>query len=779
MRVWALTSTVALFALSAAQPALAQSMADGATGSGPGGEQSGREDTGVARATGDEIIVTAQKREQSLQDVPIAIAAVSTEALSNANITSTNDLATVVPSLNVTRTTEAVNFTLRGIGTQGGSTGQDSAIATFVDGVYIPSMAGSNFALGNIERVEVLKGPQGTLYGRNATGGAVNVITRDPSFTPTMNASMGYGNYQTMESAFYGSTGLSDTIAADLAVYYRYQDKGFGFNRVIQRDVNRSSDLIVRGKLIFVPTETTKVTIAGDWARVEGSIAIAYRPVPTSQLLDGRGYTSFLATGNGYYDSISEFEPATNTQSYGGYARIDQDLGNFKLTNIFAYRGAKGFQRTEVDATSLKIIDAPLFSEESQYTNELQLSYSAGKINAIAGVYYLDGTSQYNPFQIVGLAISGATGGLADRTVINSRQRTKSYAAFGQMTWEFLEDTNLTLGARYTIDERRLDAAQFLDLGSRQPTPYGEFLKPNGLLVQVGAFNQSKTFKKPTWRIALDHQFTPDLMAYASFSRGFKSGVFNLTSPGDPAAEPETLDAYEVGIKTSPAPGFTFNVAAFHYKYANIQAFQVNGANTTLTNATGARIYGIEADFTARLGGGFRVSGGASYLDHKYGSFPIATISFLSQPAGAPNYPGYTPGLGNYVFPNCSNPAFSGQFYCSASGNKLVNTPDFTANLAISHELQLPRDMSIQTSLAYAYNDGFFWAVDNRVRQDAYHNLNAQIQFNGADERYFVRAWVKNLIDEKYLVAVNQNGSGDIGTPAPPRTYGGTIGFKF
>ncbi|WP_236672312.1 TonB-dependent receptor domain-containing protein [Croceicoccus sp. YJ47] len=221
----------------------------------------------------------------------------------------------------------------------------------------------------------------------------------------------------------------------------------------------------------------------------------------------------------------------------------------------------------------------------------------------------------------------------------------------------------------------------------------------------------------------------------------------------------------------------TFNLAGFYYKYENIQAFQVNGANTTLTNAASAQIYGIEGDFRADLGAGFSMTGGATYLDHEYGDFPIATISFLQKPDGAPDYPGYVPGLGNYVYPDCSNPADSGQFYCSATGNKLVNTPDFSANLALLHEFGLGSGGRVNSSIAYAYNGSFYWAVDNRVKQDAVNMVNGQIQWTAPDDHFWVRIWGKNLLDEKYAVTFNQNGSGDIMAPAPPLTFGGTIGF--
>lgn len=726
-----------------------------------------------------DIIVTAQKRAENLQDVPIAISAVPASALAESGIRSTQDLAQSVAGLNVTRTTEATVFTLRGIGTQGGSTGQDGAVATFIDGVYMPSMAGATFALNNIERIEVLKGPQGTLYGRNATGGAVNVITRTPKQQFSMDASLGYGNLETMEGNFYATGGLAQGISADVAVYYRNQDKGFGYNRIINRDVNRSQDFIVRSKLLWEIGPDTDLTLAGDYGRTKGSLAIAYRPVPTSQLVDGTGYAQYLANGNGYYDSQSEFEPVVDTRMFGGSAKLQHSFGAFSLTNILAYRGAKGFQRVEVDATPLKIIDAPLFNREKQWTEEIQLAYDSDSVKAMAGFFYMDAKSQYDPFQIAGLAITGQTGGLSNRIVIYSTQKTQSYAGFGQVTWEFATDTNLTLGARYTVDKRRLDADQNLAIGIPLPDAYcSSYCRPDGLLVPIGSVSQSKTFKKPTWRIALDHQFGRDLMVYGSYSRGFKSGVYNLTSPSDAPAQPETLDAGELGFKSTILNRIRFNAAAFYYKYKNIQAFQVNGANTTLTNAASAKIYGFDFDFQAEIGAGFSLSGSGAYLHHRYGSFPVATISFLQQPDGAPDYPGYTPGLGNYVFPNCSAAEHSGQFYCSASGNKLVNTPDFTFNLTLNHELELAGG-KLNSNINWSYNSGFYWAVDNRQKQPKFNIVNAQMMWTAPEERWNIRGWVRNLTDRKYLLTLNENGSGDIATPAPARTYGVSLGFHF
>lgn len=744
-------------------------------------QESSAEETGGVQ----EIIVTAQKRSENLQDVPIAISAITAESAQESGIRSTSDLAFAVAGLNVTRKTEATNFNLRGIGTQGGSTGQDSAVATFIDGVYIPSMAGATFALNNIERVEVLKGPQGTLYGRNATGGAVNVITKDPSFDSALQASIGYGNLQTMEASMYLTSGITKSVAADVAVYYRDQGKGFGDNLILGRDINKSGDFIVRGKLLFELGENTTAVLSGDYSHTYGSFGISYRPVPSSQLVvpGFQSYANYQALGGGFYDSISDFIPQIDTEMFGGYLRLEHEMGDITLKSITAYRGANGFQRVEVDATPVKIIDAPLFNSESQWTQELQLGYQTDNLSVLIGGFYMDAENRYDPFQILGLAITGATGGFANGIRTNSTQFTKSYALFGQATYEIFTDTNLTLGARYTIDKRRLAADDSLYLAATTDLsaidPYGPVI-PSGTALQVATYAANETFKEPTWRLALDHKFTPDVLGYLSYSRGFKSGVFNLTSPADAPAKPEKLDAMEVGLKTTMFnSNLRFNIAGFHYKYKNIQAFQVNGATTTLSNAASARVWGVDADFEASLSNSLTLIGSASWLDHKYGSFPVATISYLNQPAGAPNYAGYTPGFGNYVFPNCSAAVHSGQFYCSATGNKLVNAPEITLNLALNHELVFSDGSKLNTNASWSYNDGFYWAVDNRIKQPSFSLFNAQMVWTSASETYNVRLWGRNLGNKKFYASVDENGSGDIGVPAPGRTYGVSVGFSF
>ena len=709
-----------------------------------------------AYAQVEDIIVTAQKREEKLQDVPISITAVTSAQLEQSGVTKVEDLTFSASGLNMTRTTEATVINIRGIGTAGGSTGQDSAVATFIDGVYIPSMAGSTMSLNNVERVEVLKGPQGTLYGRNATGGAVNVITKDPSQTFTFNGDIAYGNRDTVEASLYMSAPVADVLATDLAVFYHNQGKGFGFNSVINNDVNKGKDFAIRNKWLLEIGDNTRVTVAGDYARTQGDLAVTYRAIPSSILIDG---TVGRRPGEGWWDSSQNLQGEIDTKRWGVFGKIQHDMGDFSVTSITAYRGAKGFQNPDVDATALPIINPNLFSRERQFTQELQLNYDREGFNAVLGGFFLSSNSAYDPFLISGLGFAGIGAAyipdtdpnrvankdypveLGTHLFLRAVQKTKSYAIFGQATVAVTDTTNVTVGGRYTRDEREYDALR----GLQNVGLVGNFVTQDDV-------HESKTFSKPTWRFAVDQKLGPDAMLYASYSRGFKSGVYNLTNPVQPVVKPETLDAFELGVKTDLLDRrLRLNVAGFYYKYKNIQLFQVNGTETVLGNAAKAKLYGVDVDVVAAFGGGLTLTSGFEWLHHRYGAGSVGDI---------------TTGLGGIP------PAGS------ISGNRLLNTPDVTFNALLAHRADIGGG-KLDTSLAYSYNDGFYWQVDNRVRQKSFHLVNGQIKWTAPSDFWYLRAFGRNLLNEKYLAQVSQTSTGDIGVPAVGRIYGIGAGLKF
>ena len=681
----------------------------------------------------DDIVVTAQKRTERLQDVPIAITAVTSDLATAQGIRGSADLAVAVPGLNVVRQSTAVLFFMRGVGTTGAQAMQDSAIATFVDNVYQPSMSGATFSLNNIERIEVLKGPQGTLYGRNATGGAVNVITRKPSHDTSLQAEIGYGNNKTIEGNLYATTGLAENVAADVAFFYSGMGDGFGKNVITGAEVNKRKDIAVRSKLLFEPADGTSVTLAGDYSKTSGNLGNSFRPTDTSSLLNGQqGYPY------GFWDTQANQDPYLYVKNWGGSLHIQHEADFATLTSITALRRLSVYQNGDLDMIDLPILQFESFEFNRQWTQELQLASNAdSNVQWVLGGFYLNTRAGLNPQHLMGPAIFAPFDGFRAYPT----QRTESFAIFGQTTIPIMTDTNLTLGGRYTIDKRKLKATGVLEV-------------PGGGTVEMfPPVDRHQTFKEPTWRIALDHKLNPDVMLYASYSRGFKSGVYNSSSPTDPIVRPETLDAFELGVKSDLMDRrLRVNVAGFYYLYDDIQLQRVLGTVTVLVNAAKAEIYGLDFEFDAAITEQLTLRGGGEVQHARYTSFPGA-------PVAVPGPAGNIISVGD------------------ATGNKLVYTPDWQANVSLDHRMPVAGG-ELGTSISYAYNDGYYGEPDNRPRQKAYHMVNGQLRWTPENERFSIRLWARNLLNEKYKVQMTEVFTGDLVTPGAGREYGISLGIK-
>ena len=288
------TAVVAMGWSVCSAPALAQDKAETA-------------DDGTLR----EIVVTAQRRNENIQDVPISITAVSGEALRTSGVVSTQDISLITPGLQFQQAVGNSSPFIRGVGSQAVGPGNEASVATYIDGVYLASGAGGLFSLNGIERIEVLKGPQGTLFGRNATGGLVHIITRDPTFEPGFEGSVGYGNYDTFEARAYATAGLASNIAFNVAGFYRRQGDGFGRNLVTGRDVNRADrEMAARGKLLFRPSADTRIRLAADYNESRGTSLVSVRPFPGSVSIAGA-----IFQGR-YWDIASDFQPRVQTHKW-------------------------------------------------------------------------------------------------------------------------------------------------------------------------------------------------------------------------------------------------------------------------------------------------------------------------------------------------------------------------------------------------------------------------------------------------------------------------------
>lgn len=682
--------------------------------------------TGSAQV--EEIVVTAERREANLQSVPIAVSAVTGTTLAQQGIQNTQDLVAAVPGLVVTTESGDTKTFLRGVGTT--ATATDNSVATYVDGVYIAAQSASLLNLSNIARVEVLKGPQGTLFGRNSTGGVIQIITKDPSATPHADVSVGYANYSTYTANFYGTTGIGDHLAADFAAYYSDQQDGWGRNVTTGAKTFTGNVLSLRTKWVWTPDPDTKITFSADYLKDRQETGLNWSFLPGSTGVDG-------ATGYvGFYNNSGNLNDGFTDDQYGLMLRAEHDFGFARLVSISGYRNSINIQTLDEDATPLPIVDAaPLPNKDLTFSEELQLvSSRPSKLQWILGFYYLNDKFKSDPLNIAESALG--PDGAVDVYV---REPTVSYAGYGQATYEFLPGTHATVGLRYTSDDKKIGGTTYLNPGSI-------------VLVQG---EQDNTFSKLTYRFALDHQFGPDVLGYVSYNRGFKSGQYSLVNYLDPPVQPEVLDAYEAGFKSELFDHrLRLNASAFYYNYTNIQVEQLVTGGTKLLNAAAAHIYGADADFVAAISNQFSINGSLSLLHGRYTSFPDAP-EYNPSPAG-----------GDAVTS------------IDASGNTTVNSPTVTAAIAANYKLPTQAG-DFDFNVNYSYNSGYFWNPDNQLKQPSYSLLGAYVAFALKGGTWDIRVWGSNLNGAKYYSFENAFAFGNIYSPAAPRTFGVTLGAHF
>ncbi|HKR87602.1 MAG TPA: TonB-dependent receptor [Phenylobacterium sp.] len=710
-------------ALGLASPAMAE-----AAGSGPA----------QSSAQLEEIVVVAQKRAENVQNVPIAITAVTSAQLGAAGVANTADLTMVTPSLNAGNNAGYFLPRMRGIGNPTFGPGIENAVATYLDGVYVAAVPGTLLSLNSVERVEILKGPQGTLFGRNATGGVINVISKElkAGFSGEANAS--YANYDTVTGDLY-VTGGSDTFAADLSVHGSTQGKGYGRLLTTGRDINKvDSDVAARASFVFRPTDRTTIHFAADYANRRGDYPSFRQSVDELPLFGPPASGGPWDTNNGFRSKLDL------KNAHGLALRVNQHLGSVELVSITGYRRVKFDTLFDYDLTPTPALDLATALDDRTFSQEFQvLSSAKGPFRWVGGLYYFsDKANWLSEVSQQGPAIQPPF--FMTNVLTDSVQKTQSVAGFGQATYSFSDGTSLTAGLRYTQDRRSVK-------GETSAIVIGGI--PIGV-IQAG--DKEKTFKKLTWRFALDHQFSRNVMAYASYNRGFKSGGFNATLLTDPPYDPEVLDAYEVGLKSDLFDRrLRLNAAAFYYDYSNIQVtyFPPTG-QIGVRNGASADIYGFELDMAAALTDRLRVTGGLTWLDPHFGRFPNAD-SFVPTGVGGNN-----------------------QVKVDATGNQIPFATKFTATLGAQYRAPLMGGEFVADGNAL-YNGGFFTQVDNRRRQDSYVLLNASLGWVAPNGAYSIRLWGKNLTNQAVLLNQDATVHATAESFQPPRTYGVTLGMKF
>jgi iron complex outermembrane receptor protein len=685
----------------------------------------------TALAQLEEIVVTAQRRSENIQNVPISVSAITADTLESLGAQGVMDLSSTAPGLYVGRQLASPLIYIRGIGTTSTQGGQESPTALYVDGVYYHNLPGLNFSFNNIERIEVLKGPQGTLFGRNATGGLVQIITKDPSEDTSVKVGMSVANYDTIAGKLYATTGFGENLAADIAFVGSDQDKGWGRNTTLDIDTGWTDDYGVRSTWLWTPTDKTNVRTSLDWANIRTTVGLSRQADKGARTVDG------LGPDPDYFNEHSNFRNLSETTSRGAAVKVTHSFGNLDLVSITAYRKTKTDLTLDQDSTALPLIDAPIYYRDRSFSQELQLvSQNNDRFQWIAGLYYTDVNIFYR-LNLQGAALA-ALGGRRD---VNSDQPLNSYAGFAQATWGIGSAGHLTVGARYTEDKRKLK---------------GFTLTGTGAVIPSSAPPKT-TQSEPTWRLAYDHRFNEQFMAYASYNRGFKSGLYNMVNLDQAAVDPELVDAYEIGFKSDLFDGrMRLNGTAFFYDYKDLQVQVIQAGITVLQNAAEAESRGIELELQAAPTNNLTLFAGLAWLDTEYKSFPNAQVTVPPPP----------PAGGNIVSTG------------DVSGNDLVRAPKLSGSFAFDY--RLPSSVGEWgISGSYVHTGKFYWEPDNRRRHPAVGLVNGELGWTSIDERWRLYVFGRNLTDKEYSQFTSGGQLGDQAAPAAPRTYGLGVDFTF
>lgn len=735
----------------------------------------------------EEILVTAQKREQNLMDVPISVNAMAGEKIDETGITGIERMADYIPSLNMTQTGIGTTISIRGI-SSGVNQGFEQSAAQYVDGVHFGRAQLSRAPFLDIERVEVLRGPQSILFGKNSTAGAISITTARP--TDDFEAKV-TGLYepehgeQDLRAVVSGP--LTDQLSGRLAVLDRSIDGHF-HNTTLNRDETREEDQVVRGTLLWQPNSQWDVTLKledGSFDQ-EGRNLEVVNPVEIE--LPGRPtvpYSAVLAqlTGGAYtLDTTQDF----NRQSNGDYSynntsnamlEVETELGEHSLTAITGYTAYDYEELCDCDFVGVPLFNILSNEDYSQWSQEFRIaSPQSGPFSYLGGLFYQSSDLDFDdkirvptdsrlPAALepsVGPGAALLNGAASER---NFRQDSDIAAIFFQGTWDLTSDLRLILGGRYTDEEKTASRRQYHtvtdpDSGATVERPVGTPQDPyNGLfglfnIEPYEALERSRSESDFTPSVVVQYDLNSSDMLYASYTTGFKSGGFDVRSNSHPDPmvnnaynassgtpqpitgvfefEDEEVKNYEVGGKFVMADGRAeLNAALFHTDFQDLQTSQFDGAfSFNVTNAAEATIQGLEVDGRWMLSESLLLSGGFAYLDFEYDDFPTAQCYFGQAP---------------------------GQTQCDASGQSREFTPELQGNLSANHTAELGRGLTLSSTLDLIYSDEYLTTptLDPRMVQDSYVKVNARIALSGQDNRWELALIGKNLSDEEIVSYAN------------------------
>jgi iron complex outermembrane receptor protein len=701
----------------------------------------------------EEVVVTAQKREQNIQEIGISVTAFSGEQLKDLGIVNSTDLVAQTPGLTyVTPFGDGNNaaFTLRGVGLNDFSEHNESPTAVYVDQVYQASLAGLNFQMFDIERVEVLRGPQGTLYGRNTTGGLVHFITRKPTeeFNAYTDLTIGEYSEVRVEGGIGGA--LGNGVSGRLSAVYHNHD-GYRDARTPGIDDANSRDVFsLRGQLLFQPSDDSSVLLSAHYSDAN-QIAATYEHTSTAFASDGiteiflpanevnplcEGVGGLTGPGEdcfGYRDSDGDVyatdndrEPFLDLETWGASATIDWSWQDIAFTSITAYEKVEKLFGEDTDMGAVPAIAVTNPVDSDQWSQELRAAGGAGRLSWTTGLYYFDRTIDTGSRTDV----SGID--LVDDETVTSYD-TKSWALFGQLEYDLTDQWSAILGARYTSEEQDFHMVA-RDLLGNTPLFLGlsDVPIPGFTVFEFTPETAGKLTEASlddfNFRAELDWRPTDTTLVYGSIAQGTKAPGFNFAIDGTGILgssqieqipfDEEVLTSYELGLKSDVFGGKAiFNGAVFYYDYEDFQAFSFDQLTNVVTNKD-AEVKGVEAELITRPIDGLDIRLGATWLDTEVKD--IVAASF-----------------------------FTGEEV--VRDREMVSAPDMEVTGMIRYSWNAgPGRIALQSDFRYV-GDQFFDINNNPITaEDSYLVANASVGYEMADDRYSIVAWVKNFTDEEY-----------------------------
>lgn len=710
-----------------------------------------------------EVIVTAQKRSERLQEVPLSVAVVSADTLSRQHISQVEDLQMVAPSVSFTTSTSTrgQGLSIRGIGTLSFSDGVEPSVSTVVDGVVLGRQAMSVFDLIDVDRVEILRGPQGTLFGKNASAGVLSIVTQKPSkhFGGAYSASYGEMGETKLQGSVTGP--VLDKLSARFTAYSNTSD-GYVKNPSTGADFNGKNQQGARAKFLFMPNDSLDIQAIVDYGKVsEDCCAPTIRSVTANNTYFGHPYSYYVGGTPSADNEITAATAPTHLEqdSWGASIEANQALNGFTLTSITAYRQFHVKDNNDPDLTALNLLDLNNADQhQSQISQELRIASPEGqRLEYVAGAFYL---FQGLKTQTQSAGTFGAVPApLFLGSQVNRGVHTANSALFGQATFHATDRLSLIGGLRYTSEDINAYFRRVPLKGALAAAPASV---AGGLLLAEGL---GSTESKLSYRFGLQYQVNPDLMTYATYSRGFKGAALNMlnfltaaqVSSGAYLVKPEIPTNYEVGFRAAFMDRrLQLNGTAFRETFKGFQATAydaISGSNT-LTSAGELRSQGFELEALATPVRNLNLQANIAYTDATFTDFP-----------NGPCYPGQRATAGS----NCV--AVGSTYVQNLHGATLNNAPKWAFNVGgnYSHPTGWNNwDGFIGVHYAYRGDVNFSISQDPNTVQSAYGVVNADTGLQTTDGKVRVSLFAKNLLDEHYaaLIYASSFQAGNVTTPA-------------